>query len=150
MTSIISLNRLLSTAEFTLGEFLFSGNRYYSCEDAIRKVKIPKLTCIPEGSYQVIIDYSYRFKKNMPLLLKVPEFTGIRIHSGNTADDTEGCILIGRRMLSNGVADSKDAYNEFFPLLRKRLNEGMVQIVIKNPPQVWEAIHESSKAADEG
>jgi hypothetical protein len=62
---------------------------------AIQKIKVYAQTAIPTGKYQVVMTYSSRFKKVMPLLLNVPGFSGIRIHSGNTANETEGCIITG-------------------------------------------------------
>jgi len=61
----------------------------------ISKIKVYAQTAIPTGKYQIVMTYSSKFKKVMPLLLNVPGFAGIRIHSGNTADDTEGCIITG-------------------------------------------------------
>lgn len=147
--AIVKLERLISTSEFTLGKFDFQGIRYYTCEDAIRLKKIPKITCIPEGQYQVIIAWSPAFKRQMPRLLNVPDFKGILIHSGNFAKDTEGCILIGHRLLTNGVADSREAYDEFFRHLKKVLETEEVWLDIHNPKQLLEATPESSKAADD-
>lgn len=52
-------------------------------------------TAIPYGRYEIVISFSARFKKYLPLLVNVPGFDGIRIHPGNYAEDTEGCLLPG-------------------------------------------------------
>ncbi len=60
----------------------------YTLEDAIRDKKIKNETAIKAGTYTVIVTMSPRFKKELPLLLNVPEFSGVRIHGGNTEKNT--------------------------------------------------------------
>lgn len=103
----------------------------YTLEDTIQGMKIPGMTAIPYGTYEVITDYSTRFKRIMPLLLDVPGFTGIRIHAGNDADDTGGCILLGYSKTANLVLQSRAAFNDFMPLLQAGLEEGKVWLTIK-------------------
>lgn len=94
----------------------------------ISKIKIKKETAIPTGTYKVTITYSNRFKKNMPLLNDVKGFEGIRIHSGNTDKDTEGCILVGFNKIKGNVINSRDTYNKLFSILSKSNN---ITITIK-------------------
>ena len=116
----LRLIRDLLTEKSTIGRLYVNG--VYSCEtleDKDRKIeeggtKVPAMTCIPRGTYDIIIDFSNRFKVRMPLLLNVPQFTGVRIHPGNTDKDTEGCILVGRTRGVDFVGDSRLAYDALF------------------------------------
>jgi hypothetical protein len=77
-------------------------------------------TAIPTGEYKVIIDASVRFKQDMPHILDVPNFTGVRIHSGNTSAHTEGCILLGTTWSGGDfIGNSKSAYKKFFDKLKQ-------------------------------
>ena len=73
--------------------------------------KVKGHSAIPEGRYAVVISYSPKFKKWLPILLGGPEFNrkwqGIRIHAGNTSEDTEGCILVGKNREVGKVLDSR-------------------------------------------
>src|SRR5437588_5321023 len=93
--------------------------RSLSLEDVVRAdgVKIPHETAIPAGRYTVDITFSPRFNRDLPLLLNVQGFLGIRIHPGNTANDTEGCILVGRHRAGNAITESRAAFDALFPKL---------------------------------
>lgn len=90
----------------------------YTLEDIPRAVKIPGKTAIPVGEYQVTISHSARFKRQLPLLHAVPNFTGIRIHGGNTHENTEGCVLVGRvRNSSDRISNCAPALAEVMRLI---------------------------------
>jgi len=92
----------------SLGE-IYVGDRLigYSIEDAEREKKIPRVTAIPRGRYLVIRTPSQRFQRETLQLMDVPGFAGIRIHAGNTEEDTEGCIIPGLRRGTDAVYDSR-------------------------------------------
>lgn len=94
----------------------------------ISKIKVKKETAIPTGTYKVTITYSNRFKKNMPLINNVKGFEGIRIHSGNTDKDTEGCILVGQNKVVGQVINSQTTYKVLYNKLLKDTNNLIIEI----------------------
>ena len=92
--------------------------------EEIKKIKIKGNTCIPYGTYNVTITYSPRFKKNLPLLNKVKGFDGIRIHSGNEPQDTEGCLLPGFNKVKGQVIDSRVTTDKLIAQIQQALNKG--------------------------
>lgn len=107
-------------------------------EDRIRKpgVKVPGATCIPAGTYKVIVDLSRRFRRRLPLLVAVPGFSGIRVHPGNTDVDTAGCLLVGEGRVLNRVTDSQNAFDRLFPLVdaAAALKNCSIEVVDVSPP----------------
>lgn len=92
------------------------------------EVKVYGKTCIPFGIYKVILNYSNRFKRIMPLLLDVPNFEGIRIHSGNTEANTSGCILVGQNKVVGQLINSRVTFNLLFTKLQKTKGEIEIEI----------------------
>jgi hypothetical protein len=124
------LQRKWATEVSTIGELLIDGRfECYTLEDAVRTgPKVPGKTAIPAGTYKVIIDMSTRFKKLMPHILDVKGFSGVRIHSGNTSENTEGCPITGRIRKKDYVGESKLAFDVFFAKLQAA-KETTIQIL---------------------
>lgn len=124
-----TLARFEFTDASTVGALYDEQDKFicYTLEDACREKKIAGKTAIPKGYYRLDYTNSGRFNRVLPLLVDVPLFFGIRIHAGNTTDDTEGCILVAREKAfttSGGpltwyVRNSKDALNEVCSRIEK-------------------------------
>lgn len=140
----ITLNRIAKKSKYTIGKLYIDGE--YFCDtiedtdkgltqtmtDAqVKSKKVYGQTAIPTGTYRVIINYSNKFKRQMPLLLNVPGFLGIRIHSGNTEKDTEGCLIVGKNKVVGKVIESKDTYNKLFSILCEANKKEAIKITIK-------------------
>ena len=127
----MTLERMIFTGESTIGELSFDG--IFSCyvlEDTCRDHKIDGKTAIPPGRYEVIRNHSERFNRTLPLLLDVPNYFGVRIHPGNTAKDTFGCLLPGLRKDINTVYDSVKAFEIVDKEIESRLIKGRAFISI--------------------
>lgn len=95
-------------------------------EEEILKRKVKGETAIPSGIYPVTITYSPKYKKMMPLISNVKGYSGIRIHSGNTSKDTEGCLIVGKNKEVGKVLESRNTYNTLY----KRLVQTKERIII--------------------
>jgi lysozyme len=123
----LTLVRDVCGTDCTLGKlFVDGGFGCYTVEDVVRPdaTKVPGKTAIPEGRYRLLVTRSPRFGRELPLLENVPNFEGVRIHPGNSAEDTEGCIIPGRVRTARGVAESRLAFNELFAALKAELAHG--------------------------
>ncbi|WP_191908734.1 DUF5675 family protein [Larkinella humicola] len=101
--------------------------------------KVKGRTAIPAGRYEVAISYSNRFRKLLPLLLAVPGYEGIRIHPGNVAADTEGCLLPGLFFGANKVLDSRAAFTAWFLRIQAALRTEKVYLTIARDPTAFQA-----------
>ncbi len=140
----ITLIRKEWTKHSTIGALRINNKFFcYTLEDVDRQLidgniikwtpnlKVKGATAIPYGRYEVIINFSNRFQQPMPLLLNVPDYLGIRIHTGNTDKNTEGCILVGFTYnTTDFIGNSRSAYKLLFPQIREALKIGKVVIGI--------------------
>jgi hypothetical protein len=72
----------------------------------------------------------------MPHVLDVPNFEGIRIHTGNKPEDTEGCILVGEdatTLTDAWIGQSKAAYNDLLPKINAAIAAGEEVWITINP-----------------
>lgn len=128
----IKVIRETFTEDSTIGK-MYINDKYhcYTLEDKVRDVKVQNVTAIPKGRYEVIINFSNRFKQLMPLLLNVPNFEGVRIHWGNYSKDTEGCILVGSSKAVNMVGNSRTQYSKLMAELKKATKNEKIFITIE-------------------
>jgi hypothetical protein len=144
----LTLNRRPSVGGATIGELLADGARVcYSLEDEIREIpgvpvgnwKIKGQTAIPAGTYRVTMEDSPRFGPGTLTINNVPGFVGVRIHGGNTSEDTEGCPLLGLRVTATLIVGgtSRPAVTMVQQKVRAALASGQqVWIDINNPTAV--------------
>lgn len=126
----IQVNRIARKDGYTIGRMSLNG--VYFCDtledtdrslnaamslDEILSKKRKGITAIPTGKYDVILTFSPRFKRVLPLLLSVKGYEGVRIHAGNTTEDTEGCLLVGENKAKGQVINSRAALEKLMSVL---------------------------------
>lgn len=140
----LRVERLWPKENYTVGR-LYVNNEFFSntLEDKIidkdksgvfdnGEKKVYGESAIPYGKYKVIYNWSPKFGRNLPRLLDVPHFEGILIHSGNTARDSAGCILVGKNTSKGMLSESRytsDKLNEIIDAAQKRGEEITIEIV---------------------
>lgn len=119
----LQLQRLYFRPDYTIGKLYL--NDKYLCDtledtyrDLSKEQKVAGATAIPIGVYKVVLSYSNRFKEVLPELLNVPYFEAIRIHAGNFAKDTWGCILVGENKIKGGLINSRKALDNLIVKLQ--------------------------------
>lgn len=135
----ITVERIANRDTYCIGKLYINGEYFcdtledtdrgldcFMSEKEIAEKKIYGQTAIPIGMYRVILDYSPKFKKILPLLLDVKGYSGIRIHSGNTEKDTLGCILVGQNKVVGKVINSKVTFNALYKRLKQHENEDIL------------------------
>ena len=131
----LTLKRIAKKADYTIGR-LEDENGVKICdtlEPTWRnykggELKVPRKSAVPEGTYPVVVTKSWKFGKYLPLLVGVPGFEGVRIHSGNTVNDTEGCILVGQNLIKGKVLLSRLTLEKLMRLIE---NEKRIILTIK-------------------
>ena len=126
---MLELNRIAKKPLYTIGR-LFVDGKYFCdtledcCRDLDKEEKVMNETAIPEGTYEVIVNVSAKFRRKLPLLLDVPHFSGIRIHRGNTDKDTSGCILVGENKQQGRVINSTGYELKLTEMIEKAMLSG--------------------------
>jgi hypothetical protein len=140
----LRLEREPSAHGATIGRLTIDG--VFQCfilEDVIREEpmrpvsawKVYGETAIPAGRYRIVITHSPAFKRALPLLLDVPGFAGVRVHAGNRARDSNGCLLPGRTRGRAFVGESVLAFGALFQRIQTAIARGEdAWIEIVNPP----------------
>ena len=134
----VILHRAYKKPNYTIGKWYINGKPWKDCcEDPdrgldmwmpVREIEGKKIygkTAIPRGRYELDLTYSPKFKRDLPLIKGVPCWVGVRIHAGNSVDDTDGCPLPGDNKAVGKVLNSRKAEDEFVEMLRSEKEKGI-------------------------
>lgn len=131
----LTLKRVALRDNYTIGKLYIDNELFCDVlEDKVRDInkdgdlldkdenKVYGETAIPYGKYDIEITFSNRFQKMLPILLNVPHFSGIRIHGGNRAKDTHGCLLVGKNTNVGMITESQATLEELMKIISKEKN----------------------------
>lgn len=128
---------ILNPNAFNLVATQSGGGTHYAAspgQDGFISSKIPGLTAIPSGRYRLISRQSTRFKRKLPALVDVPGFSDILIHAGNTAQNTEGCILLGTSVVEGQILTySVKALERFMTWFAPTVRTDRIYLTVVNP-----------------
>jgi hypothetical protein len=122
--SNLRVHRTKFDSRCTMGNFYLEGQQVAFTLEPPKLDPPAKPRAIPAGTYKFIIAYSPVHGRLLPLLINVPDFTGVEIHIGNWPKDTKGCILVGKQQGDDVVEHSAEAFQEIFP----KLTGGTIEI----------------------
>jgi len=137
----LRIEPIIKTDDYTISDFLVGDKWFSYClEDTdrglssdmslsnIQALKVFGKTAIPSGRYEVMLTPSVRFKRDLPILMDVPGFSGVRIHAGSYNVHTEGCLLLGTSLIPHGIGNSRPTVDKFVKLLKAGITQGIVHI----------------------
>ena len=132
----LTLTRIAKRADYTIGRLADEKGEKIcdTLEPTWRdykggEKKVKGRSAVPEGTYRVVVTRSPRFGRYLPLLVGVPGFEGVRIHSGKTSRDTEGCMLVGQNLQAGKLLWSRLELEHLMKLIE---NEKEISLTIKN------------------
>ena len=135
----LMIDRAWKKPGYTISRFFVDGERW--CEaledtdrgltssmstEEIKAKKIYGRTAIPSGKYRVTLTWSPKFKKNLPLVNDVKCYSGIRFHAGNTANDSSGCILLGKNSAVGIVTNSTYWTEQLITAVKSAVDRGEI------------------------
>lgn len=132
----LELKRIALKPNYTIGKLFINGTYY--CDTIEDKVidlnkngkfddglsKVMHQTAIPYGTFKVVVNYSPKFKRELPRLLDVPYFEGILIHNGNDQNSSSGCIIVGENKTVGKVINSTFYMNNLTARIKDAQNKG--------------------------
>ena len=132
----LELKRIALKPNYTIGKLFINGTYY--CDTIEDKVidlnkngkfddglsKVMHQTAIPYGTFKVVVNYSPKFKRELPRLLDVPYFEVILIHNGNDQNSSSGCIIIGENKTVGKVTNSTFYMNNLTARIKDAQNKG--------------------------
>jgi len=140
--------RTTFTNRSTIGElFIDDAFACFTLEDMVRPVKVPGMTAIQEGVYVVSVSFSNRFRRPLPEIHDVPNYTGVRIHAGNTDADTEGCILVGKTKGKDFIGNSRAAFDALFARIQDAAQKEKIFIEVTSAAPATRGIEAPARAA---